>query len=360
MSLAASRVGPPGPLAPLAGALQVILNEQRPDGAIPWFDEGPWDPWNHAECLMALAVMGEIDAADRGFAYLAQSQASCGGWLGDYGNTLPMADRLHMARTPAAAFLDSNFAAYPAVALWHRYRLDGQTAFARRYWPMVRSAMEFVLRLQHPEGDIAWSAEVFATAEDDSVLAGAASIYKSLECALRLASLVGDEQPAWRDAQARLGEAVRHAPHRFDRRKDRSDFAMDWYYPVLAGVHASAAALAHLEAGAARFAVLGLGCRCVASQPWVTVAESCELAMALIGLGARAPAAALLAAQLNYRDADGAFWMGWQFDERIVWPRERPTWTQAAAILAFDARDAVTAAHDVLTSATGGGGGAGS
>ena len=82
--------------------------------------------------------------------------------------------------------------------------------------------------------------------------------------------------------------------------------------------------------------------------------------MALIGLGARAPAAALLAAQLDYRDTNGAFWMGWQFDEQIVWPRERPTWTQGAAILAFDARDAVTAAHDVLTTTTGGGEGAGS
>nr|QQZ49016.1 hypothetical protein JKL49_17515 [Phenylobacterium glaciei] len=70
----------------------------------------------------------------------------------------------------------------------------------------------------------------------------------------------------------------------------------------------------------------------------MTVAESCELAMALLGLGAQAAAGALLDSQLNHRDGDGAFWMGWQFEEAIVWPRERPTWTQAAAILAFDAR----------------------
>ena len=139
MSFAVGTVGPPPSLSFLAGALEVILAEQTTAGAIPWFDHGPWDPWNHAECLMALGVMGEFAAADRGFAYLAETQEPGGAWLAEYGNTLPMADRLHMARTPAAAFRDSNFAAYPAVALWHRYRLGGDLGLARRFWPMVRA-----------------------------------------------------------------------------------------------------------------------------------------------------------------------------------------------------------------------------
>ena len=349
MSAVLGALGPPSSLAPLTGALDVILAEQRPGGAIPWFDHGPWDPWNHAECLMALGVMGEFEAADAGFDYLAQSQEARGGWLAEYGNTLPMADRLHMARTPAAAFRDSNFAAYPAVALWHRYRLDGDAGFARRYWPMIRAGIDFVLSLQHSHGDISWSAEAFLTEADDAVLAGNASIFKSLDCALKLAALVGDPQPAWRAAQARLREAIHRAPHRFDRTKDRSGFAMDWYYPVLAGVYSPAAGLARLETRAPRFTVLGKGCRCVASEPWITVAESCELAMALTGLGAHAAANALLASQWRARDETGAYWMGWQFAEEIVWPRERPTWTQAAAILAHDARDRASPAHDVLT-----------
>ena len=81
MSFAVGTVGPPAPLAPLAGALAVILAEQTAAGAIAWFDHGPWDPWNHAECLMALGVMGEFEAADRGFAYLAQTQEAGGAWL---------------------------------------------------------------------------------------------------------------------------------------------------------------------------------------------------------------------------------------------------------------------------------------
>jgi hypothetical protein len=348
MSLILDRIGPLGLLASLSGALEVILADQKADGAVPWFSNGPWDPWNHAECLMALGVMGEFEAADRGFEYLARSQKVSGAWLGEYGNSVPVTADGHMARVPAAAFHDTNFAAYPAVALWHRYRLGGDLAFIRRYWPMIKSAICFVLSLQQPEGDISWSLEGHGTDVDDAALAGNASIYKSLDCALKLAELVGDPQSAWRLAQGRLKQALCCAPHRFDRCQDRSDFAMDWYYPALSGVLGSAAALAQLEAQAARFNVLGLGCRCVASEPWVTVAESCELAMALLSLGDRTAASAVLDAQLAHRDETGAFWMGWQYAQGVFWPRERPTWTQAAAILAFDARDAVSPACAVL------------
>mgnify|MGYP002144909829 CR=1 FL=1 len=40
---------------------------------------------------------------------------------------------------------------------------------------------------------------------------------------------------------------------------------------------------------------------------------------------------ALISWQDRCRDADGVYWMGWQFEEHIVWPAEKPTWTQAAA-----------------------------
>ena len=38
----------------------------------------------------------------------------------EYGNAMPVDDDGRMARVPALAVQDSNFAAYPAVALWHR------------------------------------------------------------------------------------------------------------------------------------------------------------------------------------------------------------------------------------------------
>jgi hypothetical protein len=333
----------------LAAAADFLIASQEPNGRIAWYDGGPWDAWNHAECLMALAVMGELEAARRGFDYLAETQDADGGWVCEYGGGLAMADEVRISRDPAPKFKDTNFAAYSAVGLWHLWRTRAETDDLMRYWPMVRSAIEFVLRLQHPEGDVSWSLEGHGGADDDALLAGNASIYKSLLCAEALSRLVGDEQPHWTLARARLRRAIACRPQRFDRAgRSRSKFAMDWYYPALSGALPPGAAFAKLEAGAARFVAPGVGCRCVDDHPWVTVAETCELALTMIGLGAPETGALLLRQLDRCRDEAGVYWMGWQYEAGVVWPQERPTWTQAAAILAHDALLGASPASDVL------------
>lgn len=350
MSAAIDRSRATAALGELRGAVQVIAQAQRADGAIPWFDDGPWDPWNHAECVMALAVMGERQAARAGLDYLQTTQGPDGSWLGGYGNALPMEGRLKIARVAAPELKDANFIAYPALAVWHDFRLTGEAGEARRRWPMVRAAIDFVLSLQHPEGDISWCAEAHGGALDDAIVAGNASIHASLGAAIRLADLLGEPSDGWRQAHASLRNAILCRPDRFDRTgASRSGFAMDAYYPILAGVMPWMASLARLETRVAPFVVQGLGCRCVLGEPWFTVAESSELAMALIRLGRHRQAQALLSWQMAHRDADGAFWMGWQNEEEIFWPQEKPTWTQAAVILATDALHGATTACGVLT-----------
>jgi hypothetical protein len=346
-SVALARAGraPPG----LQPAVERILAIQTASGAIPWFEEGPWDPWNHAECLMALTAAGESRAAAQALDHLARTQEASGGWLCDYGNAVPMADRDHMARAPAPQARDTNFAVYGATALWHHWRAAGDVALVRRYWPMARAAAEFVVARQHAAGDISWCAEIHGEAEDDAILAGCASIFASLGHAVRLGELVGDLRPDFAIARLRLGEAIRERPFRFDRAgRDRSGFAMDWYYPILCGALAPDLAAARLAEGWDRFVEPGRGCRCVATEPWVTVAETAELALTLVALGGDAQAAELIAWQQPYRDASGAFWMGWQIAEDIAWPKETPSWTQAALILAHDAVRGASPASRVL------------
>ncbi|HEY2051022.1 MAG TPA: hypothetical protein VGH03_16910 [Caulobacteraceae bacterium] len=345
-------LGTPDVLDELSGAVRVILEAQRPDGAIPWFQDGPWDAWNHAECLMALDAVGELDAVRRGLECLAVGQRGDGAWLCGYGNALPMEGRDRMARGEAPKVCDTNFAGYPATALWRMWLSRRDTALTGRYWPMVRSAIGFVLSCQHPEGDVSWCGEAHGTAADDAVLSGCASLYASLGHAFALAEIIGDPHPQWLSARARLGTAIRERSDRFDRAgADRSGFAMDWYYPVLAGVVRGEAATARIEEGWRRFVEPGRGCRCVAAEPWATVAESAELALTLIRLGRRGEAAAILDWQNAHRDADGAWWMGWQFAEDIPWPLEKPTWTQAAVILAREALDSKGPASRVLIEA---------
>lgn len=298
---------------------------------------------------MALGVMGELAAAQAGLDFLEAEQGGDGAWLGEYGNALPIVDHDRIARTKAAAVKDTNFIAYPAVAVWRLYQLTGDADSARSRWPMVRAAIDVVLACQHAEGDISWCVEIHGRQGDDAILAGCASIYASLGCAIALADLAGDPRPDWVAARDRLRLAMLRRPDRFDRRgQGQADFAMDAYYPILAGVMPYAAALARLETRLPPFIESGLGCRCVLTEPWVTVAESCELAIALLRVGRRAQAARLLDWQTTRRDADGAFWMGWQFQEAIVWPLEKPSWTQAAAILATDALHEATPGWAVL------------
>jgi hypothetical protein len=321
-------------LARLAAPAKRIQQVQLADGRIPWFEDGPWDPWNHVECAMALTAMGALDASADAFDHLADAQRRDGAWLGEYGNVLPMVDRDYISREPAPAFLDSNFCAYPAVGVLHYLLATGDLQRVRDWWPMVRHAIDFVLALQRTDGTISWSFEAMGTDEDDALLAGNSSIAKSLECAIRLAVILGEDTSGWIAARKVLVHALRHRPDVFDRKGRGARFAMDWYYPVLSGALTKIVAKRRIEAGWETFVAPAHGCRCVSYEPWVTVAETAELAMALISVGDRQQAEALLRKLDTLRDTSGVYWMGWQYVEHTVWPKEAPTWTQAAVILA--------------------------
>jgi MMP endo-(1,4)-3-O-methyl-alpha-D-mannosidase len=83
--------------------------------------------------------------------------------------------------------------------------------------------------------------------------------------------------------------------------------------------------------------VPGLGVRCVSDQPWVTVAESCELVLALDACGMPAEAAEVFASAQHLRQSDGSYWTGWQYSNHAPFPAELSSWTAAAVVLAADA-----------------------
>jgi hypothetical protein len=75
----------------------------------------------------------------------------------------------------------------------------------------------------------------------------------------------------------------------------------------------------------------------VADQPWVTGAETCELALTLEAVGERSAAVEALTAMQHLRDPNGSYWTGLVFSDGKRWPEERSSWTGAAVILAADA-----------------------
>lgn len=333
------------------GAVNRILELQREDGAIPWFDGGVVDPWNHTEAAMGLAVAGKREAAERAYDYLYNCQLEDGSWSGQYGSAVPMDENHYTGDGQEEGIRDTNFCAYIATGVWHHHLLFEDPGFLGKYWPVVRKAMNFVISLQAPEGDIRWAADDDRSPEDDALVTGCASIYKSLECAIHLADLMDDMgcYRDWHTARSKLGDCLRHKPERFDRTwESKSNYSMDWYYPVLGGAITGDAARAHLAKKWDIFVAEGKGCRCVIDHPWVTVAESCELAMALLATGQEAKAIELFSWQHQWRSESGAYWMGYQFVEDVPWPVEQPAWTAAAVILAADALTKATPASQIF------------
>ncbi len=199
-------------------------------------------------------------------------------------------------------------------------------------------AIAFVLSLQTGYGEIHWAVDGGGRPKEDALVTGCSSIYKSLECAHNIAATLGEHRPHWLGARRRLGEALRHRPERFDRTwESKARYSMDWFYPVLAGVLPEAEARARLAKRWDEFVEHGLGCRCVVEEPWVTVAESCELVMALLAAGDHARAVELFSWLHQWREPNGEYWTGYQLVEDLLWPDEKPTWTAGAIMLAADA-----------------------
>lgn len=243
---------------------------QREDGALPWFRGHHLDPWDHTEAAMALDAAGEHEAAARAYAWLARHQNEDGSWYAAYHDG--------DAEQPTDLGRETNFCAYVAVGVWHHYLATGDDAFADRMWPTVYAAIEFVLRLQQPGGEIGWKREADGTPVTDALLTGSSSVHHALRCALALAEEREEPQPDWELATGALGHAIRSHPERF---LDKSRYSMDWYYPVLGGAVTGPAATRRIDEGWDSFVVPGLGVRCVLPNPWVTGGESCELALAL-------------------------------------------------------------------------------
>jgi hypothetical protein len=218
-------------------------------------------------------------------------------------------------------------------------------------WPCVCRGLDFALGLQSRHGEIAWALKDDGAACDDALVTGCSSIYKSLECGLAIADTLGLQAQEWALARERLGRALRAKPHRFDRTwASKARYSMDWFYPVLSGVITGYQARQRLRQAWEAFVQPGLGCRCVSDQPWITVAESCELVMALAAAGQRSRAAQLFSWLHISRTPDGGYWTGYQTELDIFWPEERPTWTAGAVLLAADALACATPAAGLFTS----------
>jgi hypothetical protein len=320
-----------------------IAAMQEPSGAVPWTPTEKTDVWNHVEAAMAMLVGGEIEAAERAYEWCARTQRADGSW--------PMEIVVGEIKDASG---ETNMSAYLAVGVWHHWLLRQDRSFVNRMWPVVRKALDFVVGLQLPFGGIAWSQEWDVRADgssgpakvnDEALLAGSSSIYQALRAGCALADLVGDPQVDWELAGGRLGHALRRHREEF---LDKSEFSMDWYYPVLGGAVRGNAAVELLESKWDTFVIPGLGIKCVEQNPWVTGAETCELVMSLDAIGDHERALEQFVAMQHLREDDGRYWTGWVWPDQVNWPHEHTTYTAAAVVLAADELSRTTPGSGIM------------
>lgn len=292
---------------------------------------------------MGLTIGGAYPEARRAFEWLQSCQLPDGSWYSAYRLDKPW-DRTR----------ETHHAAYIATGLYHYYLVTGDLTFIQRMWPTMARAIAFALRYQAPSGEIYWALDPRGRVDRMALLTGCSSILFSLKCALHLAELTRTACPHWHQALSRLHSCLIHRPHCFNMTKTR--FAMDWFYPVLCGAVKGQAAKERIAGQWKKFVIENMGVRCVRDQPWVTIAETCELVLALTAMGHTTHARIVFGWICERTFEDDTYWCGFTVPDMTIWPSEKITWTNAVVLLAADALYDISPAarlfrHDLLTDA---------
>lgn len=302
----------------------LIASTQRKSGEIPWCDGQKTDPWDHVEAAMGLTIGGCFQEAQLAFEWLSIGQLPDGSWFSSYINGVPE-DKTR----------ESNMASYIAVGVFHYYLITGDKGFLNKMWDTVRRAIDFTIRLQAPGGEIYWAISPEDKIDPMALLTGSSSIYMSLKCAISISQILGHEIPEWSDSLKKLGNAIRNMPYLFNMTKAR--FSMDWFYPVLTGVITGIEAQKRIVRSWGKFIVKGQGVRCVSDQPWVTIAETSELSLALSAMGNVNLAQIVFNWICSKTFDDGSYWCGFTVPDMTIWPEEKITWTNAVVLMVADA-----------------------
>jgi len=300
---------------------------QLESGAIPSNIDGSHDPWDHIESIMGLNFLKEYEASILSFNWLIKNQNADGSWYSKYKSNIAIERNK-----------PTHFAPYISVAALHFYKIFDDKEFLRNLWPVIELAINFSINLQTTNGTIPWSIDKNGEVENDYLLTGSSSILKSIECGIAISKILKTKKNIenWTKSYDLLSVAIRNPKGKFDLLKNRNRFSMDSYYPILSGCLNENEKQFYINKTLADFYIKDIGIKCVIDEPWVTVAETCEFIISLMISGKKKKAKKLLIDIVNISDENKIPYMGWQYEENIFWPDEKPSWTAAALILCAD------------------------
>lgn len=309
---------------------------QRDNGDIPWHEEGKTDPWDLVESIMGLNIGGRYESSYKAFEWLKENQNPNGSWYSSY-----------IRGKPEDRTCETHMAAYISVGLFHTWLITRNTDFLEYMWPTMVKGIEYAVSLQTPTGEIYWARSPEGKVDPMSLLAGSSSIFLSLKSALSIATILNKKKPEWEKAFHLLGNSIQQNIHNYNVTKAR--FSMYWFYPVLSGALTGEKAEKRIEKYWSKYMIEGQGARCVSDEPWVTIAETCELVLALFGMGDLKKANIVFSWIQDRTYEDKTYWCGYTYPDMVIWPEEKISWTNAVVLMAADALFQLTPAANLFS-----------
>lgn len=288
-----------------------IIANQSSSGAIFWDEKGKCDPWDHCECLIALAIYEEWEHFWKGVNWFFTNLNEDGLIYAEFQNEKP--SKLHY---------ESHHAPYIIMPLTQAYLIDKNQDYNKvltnEQLHKLENVFEALNDFKDDDGYFYWAKDNNGYS-DNSLITASMSIFLCL--VLKDKSFPRFEIDMWQEKFNRDGV-------------DRSRFSMDFYYPFLAGIKNNKKEFLYLLDN---YFVKGLGVKCVAEEPWVTIAESSECVISALIHDNENIAKEIFNDIQQFQNKDGIFPTGYQYDMEIFWPEENSTWTNAAVIIAAHA-----------------------
>ena len=301
-----------------------IVSLQRVSGEIPWHKDGKTDPWDLVESAMGLNIAGFYRESELAFEWMKNNQNPDGSWYSSYING-----------KPEDKTCETNMSCYIATGVFHTWLIRRNLQFLKKMWNCIEKGINFALKFQTQRGEIYWAKSPEGKVDHMALLTGSSSIYLSLKSGIAIASLLGKRVLSWEIAFYKLENSIKNNIHIYNISKSR--FSMYWFYPVLSGVINGAAGEKRIKKYWKKYVVQGQGVKCVADQPWITIAETSELVIALAGMGNKRVAEIVFSWIQDRIYEDSTFWCGYTFPDMVIWPEEKISWTNAVALMAADA-----------------------
>ena len=153
----------------LVPAKDWIIENQNKSGAINWDYRGKCDPWDHCECLIALAIYEEWDAFNKGIEWFFNNLNAEGHIASEFIN-----------EKVSKGYYESHHAPYIFLPLYQKFLIDNDIDYLVKYKNKIQDIYNSTLAFADSEGFLFWAKDEDGYS-DNSLITASCSVHISLK-----------------------------------------------------------------------------------------------------------------------------------------------------------------------------------